>query len=419
MRRASTVWLRPTSIDPRFLVDREAERAELRQSLLEFIRFGDRSARLLVSGDRGVGKSILTHWVLAELDRREGLPPSAPPIVTVVVEGRSLRYRSALKEMARQLADALARRNHTPLARRLAELRLLANNDRITRGHLDEISANFGIGATAENSLIFKLSGRMSWTKTKKQSTRVELQQDIDDDLLHAAIQETLEHVAATTDWAIVVFYDDLDQLSDQPDHLEEAFKHFLALQPCLAILHLRSEWLPANLRREVDDEISLRELDAEALLDLVRHRHDLAGLGTEGLQAEAIWQAFDRLARLTGNPYVYLRWCHGLLKSQPYPPGPDWSTPAGLFELTRRGAITGGNESNLRRLAKVVDLADSPDGWLTHDQLVGNGRLSAPEFAEHLRAGMLIPRSHYDSATRFRLDPLLELLRPSVAQRV
>jgi len=111
MSRLGAAWVRPTSVDPGDLVNRDAEREQLlsvledyRNTAMEAGSASAREARILISGERGVGKSILTRKVLADFGARH---PDQVIIATINARGLRANGREAeakaLVEQATQL----------------------------------------------------------------------------------------------------------------------------------------------------------------------------------------------------------------------------------------------------------------------------------------------------------------------------
>ena len=65
MPRVNAAWLDPVSTDPALLVNRAAEIEDLFQRLEEYREAEKHNANLIVTGPRGVGKSIFTRAVLS------------------------------------------------------------------------------------------------------------------------------------------------------------------------------------------------------------------------------------------------------------------------------------------------------------------------------------------------------------------
>lgn len=273
---------------------------------------------------------------------------------------------------------------------------------------------------------------RFLWEETRTRGTDLKTITRVTDDLLHSALTETLAKVAGTP-WRVIVLFDDLDQAigSEDPTTLKEVIKRVLDVKPCIGLIHLRAEVLFADVRREIDEEVEVAGMTAEALYAILNRRLQRAP-NTVRLHQSALEQSPDiaRLAGMTDNPLVFLRWVHGLLRLHSFPPPPDWHTDILLRRLIRKEAVAGVDEDLLGRFARVMDRCLPGGGaWCQRADLVA-GRVSVdPESAreaitaqelEHLeQVGLLIPRNRFNLESGYRIDPVLDLLRPTVAERL
>lgn len=423
--RLSAAWMRTNAIDPDLFVDRDDDRARLRIILDDLRDVGVRESRILITGDRGIGKSIFTRTVLDAFRADfEG------DVITLSIPGRQLGYKRALRELALALSTAV--RDQAPDdARKLSvwldELQVIANADRITEGHIEEIQRKAAIaGDVTADSLFVKLRSRFSWERSHKSGQSHQSVMEVTDELLHAALVTTLERLNDVTDRLVIVFFDDLDQLAidDDPQRVIEAYKQFLALRPCIALVNLRSETVVDDIRRELNEELELPPMAPRDLVRMLQRREEaIAPPKTrDALRRPDLWRPFQQLAGATGNPYVYLKWCHALLRLHPMPPPADWLSDENLLQLVRKASMAGFDDNTaLRRLAEKIDGCLLRDGrWCDRADLeVGPDGLSDEAIHDLVRVGLLIPQNRLRRSTEYRIDPLLALLRPSVADKV
>src|SRR5262245_52604665 len=88
-----------TSVD--LFADREADREDLLQMLESFLApDGPGAAHVLVWGPRGIGKSILSRWVIQQLADKLGVP-----VAEADCAGGASAPDSVLREIARSMAD--------------------------------------------------------------------------------------------------------------------------------------------------------------------------------------------------------------------------------------------------------------------------------------------------------------------------
>ncbi len=173
-KHVNAAWIQPVSTDPALLVDRDEEQKSLRRYLDESLEARQRDVQILVSGPRGVGKSIFTKTVLRQFARAN--PKS---VLVLTVDGRGLRYREFLRQVADRLALALRERAadlDNALLHWADQLALLANADVVTRAQTDTMGRKYGVDATASTDLLlYKLQGRFGWEETRSLGTTVQI----------------------------------------------------------------------------------------------------------------------------------------------------------------------------------------------------------------------------------------------------
>ncbi len=433
--RVNAAWLVPVSTDPALLVDRGAELDDLVGWLEEQRAAQIREGHFLISGARGVGKSIFTK---AALRRFEAMHPDQ--VVCVIVDSRGLGYRPFLNRLAQHLSDAI--RPHAERGKRreilkwLDQLALLSSANQISRAQTESIARRYGADASVGADLLLKLQSKFVWEESRSLGQTLQTTLAITDELLHAAITATLERLAEPDSrWMIVVFFDDLDQVAirGREEDIASLFRKVLDLRPCLSLVHFRTDALIDDVVREALDELDLPPLSPPILFEMVERRLNAANEVVRGqLPATTDWSAAHRLAACTGNPLVFLRWLHALLRMVEWPLPAGWATLETLERVALRASpVKGADPALVRRLVEIVDRCDGgrPDQVLQRaDLLRGCAALdpSPPadklteqeiDLLERLRA--LLPRYRYDPSSGFRIEPTLDLLRPSVRARI
>lgn len=430
MARVNAAWLQPIATDPRLLVNRTTELEDLVGRFEEFREAQLREGHILITGARGVGKSIFTR---AAVDRFEKNHPAQ--VVGITIDSRGLRYRPFLAKLAqaissrvRPLAEKLKRED---IPHWLDQLSLLSQNSVISRAQTESLTRNYGVESTAGADLLLRLQGKFTWQESRSLGSTTQSTLTVSDDLLHAAIVATLERLAEPdSPWFIVVFFDDLDQavLSDQVDDPAALFRHVLDLRPCISIVHFRTEALVENVAREAAEKIDLKPLSADTLYELVRRRLEAA---TETVKqqfpAGTDWSAVHWLAARTGTPLVLLKWVHGLLRSSDWPPPAGWNSPESLSNLVfATDPLNGVDPDLVRRLVEIVDRCDGGrrDRTVQREDLLRGGSELSPvahsagltpdEIDDLIKLGVLLPKHRFQPSLGYRIQPVLDLLRPS-----
>jgi hypothetical protein len=360
--------------------------------------------------------------------------------MTAVVDHRAADERSILRRLARALADAAEQTAaHEPALEAvnrawLPALRELVSADKIVQSKTEGTSREYGANAEVQGGLWLALRGKfgVAWRERTELGQRVESSLEVTTEVLRAAVTVTLENYARHV--MVVVFFDDLDQSQQMhtPESAKSVVQSVLDLPQCVAIVHLRSEVAYADWRREITLTIAVPGL-TQADLDALLERRILAMSGPhQGMLREADARAPLRaLMRATDNPYVLLRWTQALADAaEAWPPDPAWLRPDRLRHLVV-GALNGPNPPDelLNALGSVLDRIERPDRGLDRadlargraemDTAAVETRLTEAWIAWLERYELLVPIDRFDPSAGLRVDPILDLVRPSVISKL
>ncbi|HND34589.1 MAG TPA: hypothetical protein PLA94_31515, partial [Myxococcota bacterium] len=267
-------------------------------------------------------------------------------------------------------------------------------------------------------------NGLYTWTRTSVDSAISETTLQITDALLHAAITEVLQKLQHVG-WKVVVFYDDLDQASgtSDPDRAKEIIQKVLALSGCIALIHLRTEVMFDDVRREIDETLHLEPLSPTQLRDILAGRLQNAPVAAKtAFDQNNLGETLDRLAQQSLTPLVYLQTLHALLREhEQLPLPPDWHQPLPLARAIRRAISAGLEPQQLLDLAEVVD-QNTTDRWFKLAYLESGNpvihtttkKIGKEALEQAKRLGLIYARDRYRSDSDYAMEPTLELLRPS-----
>lgn len=416
--RVNAVWLDQLSTDPRFLVNREREVADLLAILAEFKQAGRKSGQILVTGERGVGKSIFSRTALARF------AASDANVIAVEVAGRGLSYRRLLDEIARRLVAAViakAEKVGKPgVTHAMEQLRLLVGNSEITGAQTEGVTRQYGAGGEIGSDLFLKAKSSFTWQQATASATTSTRKLLVTDEVLADAIQAALEIIADKTPWRVVLLFDDLDQTtgSDSEAEVADRFRRVCEFEPCISLVHFRTEAMVENVRREVGEMVELQGLSGATLVEIVRRRlQDQTEEVTRQFRSEDGWAEAEKLATATSNPLVYLRWLHGLLRTAGWPPVGGWATSDGLASIVRQTAQTPGADIRLiRRAVAAFDAAASQA--LTEAELRAGG-LSAEDITDLKKLELILPKQRFKVGGSYVLQPVLTLLAAQVQRKL
>jgi hypothetical protein len=234
----------------------------------------------------------------------------------------------------------------------------------------------------------------------------------------------------------VAIFFDDLDQAFEGSDggSSDAGIQKILELQPCVAIAHIRTEAMTADVRRVIDEELEVRTLPPAELMAILKGRIMAGSTLVQNALNDGALTPFRQLAQVdpTPTPLAFLRWVHAMLRLWGATPPADWRDDSRLRELAFQATPTGGTDPRLiLELAQLVDECQihPTDGcrWddltrgcpSTHASPPASPPLKAVELHALVDRGLLIRRDRFASQPSFRLEPTLELLRPSVAKKL
>jgi hypothetical protein len=325
-------------------------------------------------------------------------------------------------------------RDDDPLRILLDELMVLGSTTEISRGATDTQMRRYGVDAAAGASLFAKLSARFAWEERRSMGQTTSATAAITDAILHAAICDALHRLAGAA-ITVAILFDDLDQVvvHGRTEEAQELWKKILSIEPCIALVHLRSEMLAADVRREIVEQVEVPPLPAKELVRVLPHRLDLTPSRREprgAREALAAWAGpFHKLATLGLSPLVYLHWTKALLDAHGPTPPDDWDDEARLFAARPQNQDL--DPGLLKRLLELVDRcavidqryckpADLKRGYpVTATGPAGSG-LSDEELDYWVRrAELLVPRNRFDPEPVYCVDPVLDVLRPSIRRRL
>lgn len=428
MARLPTPWIDAINVHPSLFINRRVKLQEFIEKLCDEVDYKKRHGLVVIRGDRGVGKSIFVRKALSEIEKeRPGM------VISVIVDHRGSDDRQILLDFARKLVQ-VAQGAFSVGWRKdwLEPLSLLISaGDRLTRATTNTGGREYGSSAEISTGLWGVLEAKFAaqWKKKSEQSQKVEFSLDITPEVMRVALMSVLNELS--TDFTVVVFYDDLDQAQnmDNAEKAKSTFRVVLDIGPCISILHLRTEVAGfADFRREVDRTFALEGLKQEELLEVLKGRVAARpGPHQKILENPAAMMPFQVLARATDNPYVLLRWSAALAEQwREWPPPPDWTEPLSLRRLAI-AALNGPQPDHelLNRLGEIIDRLDSDKGMSEEDLLRGKSvldnssamGLNKDQLVWLLRYELLVPVDRFDPKAGLRMDLSLRLIRPSVAK--
>jgi hypothetical protein len=404
----------PGKLDIDHFVDRDDKKAELLAQLKAALGNPDMFSRsYLITGVRGVGKSIFTRHVLNQLKMS-----FSGDVAFVVVEGASQPngFRGILYDLLdglidelRQLDATTSRQSRTPerIYNELRFLRSLLGYSEVTVKRVKEslTQYNLKIEASAPKGLVPFLTSRWGLEKKAIDQDVLEMTQVFDIPLMCEAVCQVFDSLVGHRQ-KVVVFIDDLDQVyglrESNIDDAEIMFKHLKRVRSCFLIVNLRDYYLSANTTREYHSIFNLSGLESDALNEIVDKR--LVGIANRKEIASLIGPLRDALIKKTDNPLAFLTWCHWLINRTDCALG---QLDTDLVNFIKE--IYTFMEKDIHRVAELFKTNDDP--IVSRKALLSHFGADGEDIIMKLEQREIVLPLDYLVRTDFRLNPVFHFL--------
>lgn len=384
-----TRCIKPQSIDPKLFTDREDEYHHLKAILKSIILAKEEEERrLLIHGERRVGKSILLRKVLSHLKQEIDFIP-------VIVDGRnSLDAEELLRDICEKLASQL--RDEYKDERAICEISYLDEVSRAgemtkseAKSRASEIEAKSGAGIGFLDFL------KLSFGVGGKEAEAEELTKSITTEINSRFLRELLSSVIKTIKKEVVIAIDNLDQIHDKnqiAEFVREIFKH----RESLIIATLRSEAITAEFRRSFRDPILIKGLSPEALMDILARRIEKCPEGE--ILKNRLPPIADTLKTLTDNPLSFLTWIHFLCNNS------ELNTKNLLNDLN--GFVLTHYNFDLEKASSISKFfLEKGNPFLPKETILAESKISEDDYAVMIENGILVPDDLYEPR-KYRLSP-------------
>ncbi|MBM3224945.1 MAG: hypothetical protein FJZ47_14235 [Candidatus Tectomicrobia bacterium] len=306
--------IQATNTDPQLFVDRLDETKELKLLLGRLLKSKNGQGGVLVKGDSGVGKSILSRRVLDEL-RTEW---SADLVVVEIDGGRLTGVRGLLNRLCEVIYAEVEGLGEEDLTNRAAWLAKVASYGKLTANEIKQINQEVSASSKIRSSFWGLLSGEgaLGWKRTASTSASDGYEIVITEDYLSKLLSAFLQELH-TYQYRPLIFLDNLDRIG-RMDAQEDAntiaalVKQLLELPDCVLLLNLRTQFAHHTTDRRELTHLALEGLPPQVLQEILAQRlqqlvsDDITRLS---LPEAALHTVAERLARRTDNPLAFLRW--------------------------------------------------------------------------------------------------------------
>ncbi len=308
--------MRATSTDPSLFINREEEVDTLKRLLRRALKDTETGAArgVLVKGDSGVGKSILSRKVVAEL----ALELTPKLVVWNVDGGRLSGVRGLLNRLTDVAHEEIEKLKRRDLAKLSAIVAQAADYGKVTSSDVTSISKELSAMGKIAGGILGMFTGESAfgWKRTTSKGGTETFEIPITEEYLAKLISRLLEAVN-DSGYQVLIFLDNLDRIGrmdsqEDANTIAELVKQLLELPDCVLVINLRSQFTHHTTdRRELIHRV-IKGLKPEALMEILRQRLSAAQLTAEEqkqLSEIPLNEVANRFSRLTDNPLAFLRW--------------------------------------------------------------------------------------------------------------
>jgi Cdc6-like AAA superfamily ATPase len=389
--------------------DREQEADLLGRALTNILAPGATGdGRILIRGDRGVGKSILT---------RKALDRVKLELAALFVEVDASHTPRGPEAFIRTLAEELAReavQNVTDeeLGNSAEILYRLSGATKVSVSTVQEWSRELKLGGSLKSGLADLVQLEFGLARATRRSRKVEesYERQIDQSFLGKLIQAFLTD-CHRYDQKVVLFLDNLDQIGyaesvEDMTQIMNLAREVFGFRDSLVIANLRAEFVCGDLRKLYSQEFHVKGMTSEQLASVARKR--IATSSNRPVLEEAGFEQIAQvLSRWTDNAWAYLNWL-AFLDFQPIDFAPD--DEEGLRRALRLFAeqrFAGLDPTQFEALAR--HFSPELESSCTMAEL-RNAGISQEQLDRALTFAALVP-DRLPDPERFSLSPLLRFL--------
>ncbi|MGB9872998.1 MAG: AAA family ATPase, partial [Anaerolineae bacterium] len=375
------------------------------QILSAFLEAPGGRQRLLVTGERGIGKSIGVRAAIARLEeeRRDFFP-------LMIDAHLCTSMRHLLVTVAETLSNQVRERfpQDRDLHREASHLSDMLRPDQTTRGEFhrrgreieNDVETDFGLLGFIKARL--GIRGSLSSERGTEETATI----PIDDSFRIQLLTEVLLGVARQKKRVPLLFIDNLDQIGE-PERVDETLRYLLRLEGLPVVITVRSEFVSADLLREHREPLRFGPLQPRDLMSILERRLEVDCRDAEELRRAGLYTIARGLTRATGNPLAFLRWLEYLC----------WHTPLRrrAYPQDLEGYVLAFHETLAQEVINIARwFLAAERGPVPRKSLKEELSLSDADLDGLMRQGVLIPdditRPREDQ--RYTLSPLLAFLK-------
>ena len=306
--------MRPNSFDTKLFANRDEEYSRIKGKIGMFLDNRDEERRkLMIYGERGVGKSILIRKIIKDISEERDL-------ISITIDGDEARnpedlLRDICKNLAGELHDFYTKNENKNdvIDKEIAFLdyisyaKTLKDTDVITIVERLEGNIEGSIGILN----ILTLRSKIGAVDGKDHTTSHEIEQSIDSKFIIKLLENVTEKIHDFAD--ILIYIDNLDQLEDK-DSIDDFVTEIIKLKKPILVTSMRREVADRNIGRDFKEVQYIEPMTSDGLMLVLKKRLEIGCPKKDELLRTQLLDIAEILKDCTGNPLSFLTWLHYLI---------------------------------------------------------------------------------------------------------
>jgi hypothetical protein len=362
--------------DLTLFADRTEEREELESVLDSYLEpDAPGNARVLIRGQRGVGKSMIARKVVYDVAHRWALLTAEADCAMIGVGPEPV-----LRALARTLADETVKNATDAYLRSEAQLlSALATATNVKAREVRTWTTQLKLGINATSKLYDTLAFEFGMTRAVGRSKEVEetTERKVDVPFLQELIQKFLSDCTQAGQ-KVVILVDNLDQAAN-PERKEDVgpvldlARFLFGLRDGVVLMTLRTEFISRDLQKLHSHSLEVSPMSVDGLREVASARMDRAGPRQQGALIKVNFAGVvGVLSGWTGNAWGFLTWLQALDYAKVDVSSADPAVLKGALRSAIHTLFPGVREDELSKVA--FTFGDKPDGFLTREELIKEG---------------------------------------------
>ena len=306
--------MRPNSFDTKLFANRDEEYSRIKGKIGMFLDNRDEERRkLMIYGERGVGKSILIRKIIKDISEERDL-------ISITIDGDEARNpEDLLRDICKNLAGELSNfytknvnKNGTigteiAFLDYISYVDVLKDSDVTTIIERLEGNIESGIGIFS----VLTLRSKIGAVEGKNHAISHEIEQSIDSKFLIKLLESVTEKVHEFAD--ILIYIDNLDQLEDK-DSIDDFVTEIIKLKKPILVTSMRREVADKNIGRDFKEVQYIEPMTSDGLFLVFKKRLEIGCPRKDELLSTQLLDIAEILKDCTGNPLSFLTWLHYLI---------------------------------------------------------------------------------------------------------